>query len=138
LICSGWAAEEAKRPRKLGAEGSRAPARATVGGAAAVKLARQEGVEVDRMKEVEAEMKTVGCCRGLGCMRIIMWAQVGFERSATRDDVRVTLSLETLEEVRDAGSVTRVNSNSHVSKVCMCFVVVFSAERFACAAAHAC
>ncbi len=31
--------------------------------------------------------------------------------------MRVTLSLETLEEVRDAGSVTRVNSNSHVSKV---------------------
>ena len=48
-----------------------------------------------------------------------MRAQVGFERSATRDDVRVTLSLETLEEVRDAGGVTRVNSNSHVSKVCM-------------------
>jgi hypothetical protein len=29
-----------------------------------------------------------------------MVAQVGFERSATRDDVRVTLSLETLEEMR--------------------------------------
>ncbi len=48
-----------------------------------------------------------------------MRGQVGFERSATRDDVRVTLSLETLEEVRDAGGVTRVNSNSHVSKVCV-------------------
>ena len=46
--------------------------------------------------------------------------QVGFERSATRDDVRVTLSVETLEEMRDAGSVTRVNSNCHVSKVCLC------------------
>ena len=46
---------------------------------------------------------------------------MGFERSATRDDVRVTVSLETLEEIRDAGSVVRVNSNSHVSKVrCIC------------------
>ena len=62
VLCSGWAAEEAKRPRKLGGEGTRAPARATVGGAASVKLARQEGVEVDRMKEADADMKTV---RGL-------------------------------------------------------------------------
>jgi hypothetical protein len=48
---------------------------------------------------------------------LLLLFQVGFERSATRDDVRVTLSLETLEEIRDAGSVTRVNSNSYVSKV---------------------
>ncbi len=52
-----------------------------------------------------------------GSSRVTELLQVGFERSATRDDVRVTLSLETLEEVRDAGSITRVNSNSHVSKV---------------------
>jgi hypothetical protein len=61
---------------------------------------------------------------------LIARSQVGFERSATRDDVRVTLSLETLEEARDAGSVTRVNSNSHVSKVCwnspLCRAVLMS------------
>ena len=63
-VRSGWAAEEAKRPRKLGGEGTRAPARATMGGAAAVKLARQEGVEVDRKKEADADMKTVGAGGG--------------------------------------------------------------------------
>jgi hypothetical protein len=70
---SGWAAEEAKRPRKLGGEGTRAPARATVGGAAAVKLARQEGVGVDRMKEADADMKTVrwACFGALAVGRVV-------------------------------------------------------------------
>jgi hypothetical protein len=83
-----------------------------------VKLARQEGVEVDRKKEADAEAKTVCLTRVVlsKYRRVTVCAQVGFERSATRDDVRLTLSLETLEEIRDAGSVTRVNSNSHVSK----------------------
>jgi hypothetical protein len=42
-----------------------------------VKLARQEGVEVDRQKEADAEMKTVG-------VLVLCWLQLGTSSAAAR------------------------------------------------------